>query len=328
MRTSTGFARNRAVAVLAGLLVVAAPQLVVAQAPDPASLTEEEREELGRLFTRARTAYEAGNYLESIAFLEQAHEIFPDPAILYRIGDAYESAGSLADAVRYYERYLGAAPSANDRGIVSRRIADLQRRLEAEAAKAAPQMAVLVLDSNPVGATVEIDGAPTDHTTPARIELEPGKHQLRLTADDHEPVERAFELEPGDSISLVYTLEPLPIEEPEPRSPVPWVVTMAGAASLVSSGALFLVHRAAAARVTAWDEERDAAHSAGEPVPTRPPEYDETLRRSVLSRNAAFVAGGVGAVALTGGVIWLAARPSENVSLRLGPLSVGIAASF
>ena len=62
---------------------------LVASAQDASSLSETERESLGRLFTEAREAYDAKDYPTSIARLEAAYRIFPEPNILYRIAEMH-----------------------------------------------------------------------------------------------------------------------------------------------------------------------------------------------------------------------------------------------
>ena len=89
---------QRVIAAIALAVSLAVPAVACGQTLDPSTLSAEQREAIGDLFTRARAAYEAGNFLEAVELLERAHRIFPEPNIIYRIGDAYESAGDLEDA--------------------------------------------------------------------------------------------------------------------------------------------------------------------------------------------------------------------------------------
>lgn len=142
--------------LLAGLLTAAtlvAPPALAQRAPDPSSLSESQRAQLGKLFGEARSAFEARADDRAVALLEEAYVILPDPNILFRIAEAHDRAGDYAAAHQVYERYLKAAPGAKDRPEVERRIAELDRLVAAEA----PRSAVLVVDTTPVGATVFLD---------------------------------------------------------------------------------------------------------------------------------------------------------------------------
>jgi len=257
------------VALFVAACALCTPFELGAQPPDPSTLSDEQRDELGRLFTRARGAYESGNFLEAIALLEKAHAIFPDPSILYRIGDAYESAGDLGKAIAAYRDYLEAAVDATDRGIVTRRIEDLERRV-AQAAQSVAE-------------------------TTARAVVASGER-----------------IRPERTAEVVVA--------PVPRSrKAAWVLGGVGAVSIVGAAGSYAVSRVAAAQIGRWDAEREAAHATDDPVPPRPAQYDSTFARSVVARNAAFVALGVGFVALTASVGWFALTPSDRVALRLAP---------
>ncbi len=67
---------------------------------------------------------------------------------------------------------------------------------------------VLVIDSEPSGAKVYIDGMLKDET-PTEFEVEPGRHVLRLELEGYEPVEREIEISAGDSLELSFKLKVL-----------------------------------------------------------------------------------------------------------------------
>lgn len=292
--------------------LVAAP--VAAQQLDPSSLSEEDRQELGRLFSRAKSAYESENYREAIAALSQAHELFPEPNILYRIGDAYENLGELEPAIEYYRRYVEAAPDASDSGLVSRRIEDLERRLASlresvqdEPADQEPEDAAFLIDTNPPGAAVRVDGDLVGSTTPVRLAVVPGAHTIEISLERHASLTRDVVVEAGETISLVYQLE----RHETPRGPgaLPWVIAGAGLVGAGVGTGLLVGASSAARRVEAWDAEREQAYANDEQVPDRPADYDGTKRRSVVWRNAGIAAVGGGVLMLAGGVVWLAVAP-------------------
>lgn len=311
-----------------------APATALAQqSPDPSTLDEAQREELGRLFTRAQTAYEAQNYLEAIEALRAAHDIFGEPNILYRIGDAYENLGDLDRAAQYYREYVEAAPNASDAGLVRRRIADLERRskeLAAQLEPTKPERAALLLDTNPAGANVRLDDRAVDGATPVRVELAPGNHRVELQRDGFDSVVRDIRIDAGETISLVYQLSEKQAPPPPRRSPWPWVLAGAGIASAGTSVGFLLGAQAANNRVSQWDTERVQAYQAGNDVPARPDGYDRDTRNAVVFRNVGFVAAGVGAAALITGGLWLILRkhPKQNVAVGLTPTGISASVFF
>jgi tRNA A-37 threonylcarbamoyl transferase component Bud32/tetratricopeptide (TPR) repeat protein len=84
---------------------------VLESAPDPLSA--------------AVAAERAGKPELAIARYTELHETTHEPDLLFRIGEIYERLDRKADAIRYFERYLDAAPAARDRQAVIARIARL-----------------------------------------------------------------------------------------------------------------------------------------------------------------------------------------------------------
>jgi tetratricopeptide (TPR) repeat protein len=95
------------------------------------------------LFEQSAAAYDAGQFAQAAKLLKEAYQLRPDPVLLYNLARAYEGMGSLGDAVQAYADFLGAEPSAKDRGAIEARITTLraqideQARLEREAAERA-----------------------------------------------------------------------------------------------------------------------------------------------------------------------------------------------
>jgi regulator of sirC expression with transglutaminase-like and TPR domain len=82
----------------------------------------------------ADEAYQRGNArlfqgqtADAIKDFEEALDKNPkDPAIQRGLGLAYAQLGNAADAVRHLKAYLKAAPKANDRALVEKRIEQLR----------------------------------------------------------------------------------------------------------------------------------------------------------------------------------------------------------
>jgi PEGA domain-containing protein len=65
-----------------------------------------------------------------------------------------------------------------------------------------PPTGTLVVETNPPGATVEVDGGSFAGWTPATFELPAGPHQVRITMEGYRPIARAVRLEPDRTLSF------------------------------------------------------------------------------------------------------------------------------
>jgi PEGA domain-containing protein len=65
-----------------------------------------------------------------------------------------------------------------------------------------PPTGTLVIETNPPGATVEVDGGSLGGWTPATFELAAGPHQVRITLEGYQPIARAVRLEPNQTLSF------------------------------------------------------------------------------------------------------------------------------
>jgi TonB family protein len=69
---------------------------------------------------------------------------------------------------------------------------------------------LLLLDSDPSGARVYVDGLPVGQTPVAGVELAFGRHVVRMEADGREPVSAEVDLKPERSLKSVAFMLPLP----------------------------------------------------------------------------------------------------------------------
>lgn len=70
-----------------------------------------------------------------------------------------------------------------------------------------PPTGTLVVETNPPGAAVELDGGSFEGWTPATFELAAGPHQLRLSLDGYRPVTRAVRLDADHTLTLRQNLQ-------------------------------------------------------------------------------------------------------------------------
>lgn len=298
------------------LLALSAPQALFAQ--DPSSLSAEQRDVLGRLFTEARNAFEANDYPTSIARLEEAYALLPEPNILYRIAEMHEELGERDRAIARYEAYLVARPDAPNAAVVKTRV----QRLRAEQDAATPKTGRLTIDSVPQGARVYLNQNERQGTTPLELEVEPGDHVIRLEYEGYEPSERAIGVEAGDLRTFDFRLTAVakPVVPVDEASAAPWVLFSVGAASAITSGVFFVIASDRQDTLDAYD----AARRSG----ARPADYDSVLDQEKTYRVAAWSTAGVAVGALAVGGLWWWLDDSGERQVSVGPTGVRVVTSF
>lgn len=313
--------------LLLSLAVPAMPSAVWAEDLSVSALSDAQRADLGRLFADAQRAFAREAYPEAIRSLERAFEIFPEPNILYRIGDAYERQGQLGEAVKYYTRYVEAAADAEDVPLVHRHIIDLKSYIEKDTPAEAPpkpteaKTAVLFIDSTPPGAQVYIGDEPAPRAvTPARIRVAPGRAPILLQADGHHALERVLRVEAGETLAMVYPLQAIASAKvEEERSPWPWVVGGVGVASVATGAGLLIASNSAASQIQTYDTQRLDAHRNGAPIPNRPSNYDQLKSQEYYFSRTGWTLVGVGAVGIGAGVTWLMLSDPDDAQVAVVP---------
>jgi len=82
----------------------------------------------------AEAEYNLGHFAESIPLYEKAYKLKPAPILLFNLGQCHRHLGNNERALFFYRRYLDAAPDAEDREDVEKRVADLERAIAEQAA--------------------------------------------------------------------------------------------------------------------------------------------------------------------------------------------------
>lgn len=75
-------------------------------------------------------------------------------------------------------------------------------------AQPAPRAGTLVIDTNPQGAQVLLDGRSIG-ATPMRIAVNPGRYRLELVLDDYERLGLALSVDPGETVRVERELKPI-----------------------------------------------------------------------------------------------------------------------
>lgn len=158
-----------------------------------AAPTQTERDRARQFYTEGQAAFTAGNFAQAETAFVQAYGTIANPVVLLSIAQAQERQSRFRETVVTLEQYLRDRSDAPDRAAVQARI---------DTMKAMP--GTLRVTSIPGGASVEIDGAPSQGVTPFEVSLAPGTHTVRLVKDGYQPQESSVTIEfaATESVSL------------------------------------------------------------------------------------------------------------------------------
>ncbi len=111
--------------------------VLVTASPEPASEPEQRAR---ALYETGVAFYRTGDWERAIEHFTRAYELAPLPELLFNIAQAYQLKGpqTCAPAIRFYRRYLEAAPEAQNKGVVEQRLAELSSCPEPPPAPAPP----------------------------------------------------------------------------------------------------------------------------------------------------------------------------------------------
>ncbi len=82
------------------------------------------------LASKAKKAFEDGNYKGAASLLERATQLSSSPTLLYNLGRARERAKDLAGAIEAYENYLETEPPSSDAAASRATVNALKERIE------------------------------------------------------------------------------------------------------------------------------------------------------------------------------------------------------
>lgn len=76
--------------------------------------------------------YQISSYAQALEEFQKAYKLEPLPELLFNIARCHEVIGKLEEAIRNYKLYIEGKPDAKNRSVVEARIANLEKRIEAE----------------------------------------------------------------------------------------------------------------------------------------------------------------------------------------------------
>jgi len=212
------FPRVGVSAVLTLTFIIALPALSLAQAEEGNAAGEQSgksaKDQAREHYAKGKAAFDQGNYTEALKAFQKAYELSPHPIVLKSVGECQARTNDIKGAIDSFERYLQENPDGADAADVRSRVEELRSKVSR-----------IDITTIPDGATVQIDGAGTEKTTPMTLEVSPGKHTVVLTISGFKPLEKEVETVEGLTKSLPVNffeegervaLEPFPSETAEP----------------------------------------------------------------------------------------------------------------
>lgn len=323
------------VSVLAIAAAIAHASVAAAQPAGPAPSAALDK---ARVFAReAMTLYEAGRYPAAAAAFEKADAAYAAPQYRLYLARSLAKLDKLVGAAQAYDRAIkmpvpaGAAASYVD--------AQKTAAQELQAIQAQIPVLHVVAARLPSGVRLTLDEVDLPRSYWERIEVDPGRHTLVLSAEGHETVTRKIELARGGVEKVDVTMKPLvlatpqewlrPVARPAPpaagRSPNRGVI-IAGSAltggALVAGAVLVGVSASRAGQTESLRGEAVAETPSGCPAsPTgKCAELKSTLESRALLMNAgisSFIGAGVAGTATL--IYGLAAGRQARTSIRVLP---------
>jgi hypothetical protein len=172
-------------------------------------LPEHQRDEAAakRLMNSAKTAFRDERFEEAIEFLAQAYRTYPYVTLLYSLGSAhrraYEIDGSVEHrrlSIRRYQQYLSEAPDGESSSLAQNYLTTLLAERDLGSLEAEVITRILVSTSADA-ATMSIDGAAAV-PAPGVISVEPGTHELHVSAPGYEAFVQRVEVPEGATYQI------------------------------------------------------------------------------------------------------------------------------
>lgn len=199
------------VGLVAGALAFAQVPSAWAQPKPPPPVSKVEIAAAKRHYGEGEKKYKAGDYAGAEADFKAANDIKAAPQTERFIGLCEDRQGHLQSAVEWFDRFLAHVPEKmTEQG-------DEIRKREAEI-KGIPGK--VHVESNPPGAAVTVDDRPQSAPTPMDVELAPGTHVLKLTAQGRLPTQKTIDVAFASKQAVSADLDPEPPPPPPPPPPV------------------------------------------------------------------------------------------------------------
>jgi hypothetical protein len=232
--------------IIAGALAISYAPHASAAKPAAAASAAAEKPDLNaakRHYADGEKKFKAGDFAGALTEFQAANDIKSTPQAERYMGACEDSLGHRREAAAWYDKFLAHVPE---------KMATLGDEIRKRLGEIEALPGKVHLESNPAGAAVSIDGKPQPAPTPADVELSPGAHTIKFTAQGRLPAEKPIDVPFASTQTVTVDLEaeppaatpppapvavappPAPPPPPEPRSKVPAFVT--GGLAIVAAG--------------------------------------------------------------------------------------------
>ncbi len=177
---------------------VVAAVAITAVAPPAAKAQDNKLQKAREHFDRGTAFFRQGKFDEALEELMDAYVLDPNPALVYNIARVHEERGDLSSALKFFQNYLTIAPRrAKRRRAAKNKIRQLKRAL-----KNAPRQGMLAVASDPVGATVRVDGRLLGQTPISGARVAVGRHKLEILRDRYQAYHADIIVQAGRTTTL------------------------------------------------------------------------------------------------------------------------------
>ncbi|HEY2409471.1 MAG TPA: hypothetical protein VGI10_25870 [Polyangiaceae bacterium] len=309
-------------AVCASLLVLLAS--VSARAQDKKELSKARA-----MFQQAIELEQAGNYPAALDQFREVGQVRMTPQVRFHIAGCEDKLGKLVAALGGYELALADADSVGDefKGEVDQAVTRLRGRI--------PKL-VIQRGKGAEAADIQLDGVSLGASSVGvPVPIDPGPHTISARAPSSAPFNQTVSIAEQEQKSIEITLEPEaqtehpatvvttstadhPPAPPRKTRPLPYIIGGAGAASLLASGVLFVLHE-----VTVQDLENACPNSKC------PPSKQGEVNRAPLYYYGGWITLGLGVAGLGTGITLLvldSKAQTDSARIKLVPAAPGAVA--
>ena len=257
-------------------------------------------------------AFDAGEYEEAYENYMAAHDILPEQAIRYRLGQSAMNLGWARLAVYHFERFLEESEDAERLARVEEWLPELRENMPG----------ILTVTAEPEGALVVLvteEGETNLGRAPGEFEVGPGTVRLRARMPGFEAAGWERDVTPDERMEWNPRLapsEPVAVEPPAERSALAmagYASAGVGVAALAAGGVFTVLQMQATNQVNTYDKQGDGAS------PAELQELKDSAMGYYRLGTASFIAGGVLTAAGVGLIVFDRMQGDQDrLTLRMG----------
>lgn len=236
-------------------------------------------------YDSGQNKFRDGDFAGALEDFQIANDIKATPQAERYVGRCLDQLGRLRAATEWYDKFLSHVPAKM--AVHGERI----RRRDAEI-KAMPGR--LHIETNPQGASINVDGSPQSAPTPTDVELAPGVHRIKIVGRGRSTAERSVDVAFASTQALSVDLETEPPPGSSRETRVAAVRPAAAELAPTEQSRPSAEGRLASAEERAADEDPAAADGAPAGDAAQSPKGPRIPLRAYLTGGAAVVAAGVG----------------------------------